>query len=424
MFKRIEPEDVFTPRGKTVNDEMYIHRDYLENSLKKATRKHKNIVIHGESGTGKTWLYKKVFEDLSIFYEVLNSATINQSGSISEALGMLLARMEPKEKLGFDEKKSAEGNAVFAKGALEHTNKFAYRDADIYLDLVRLIRKRAGSKKAFLVIENLEHIVKSREMIKELSSILLYIDDEEYAKNDVRILLVGTPNNLRDYFNEVEETQTIINRLQEIPEVAALTKASVIDLASKGLFKMLGNTLVEDKRKNFTRDFLLNAISWFSINIPQYVHDICLEIALQAEDQGGKITNDVYVNSLRSWIQEALVSENTRLEKNINSKETKHGRRNQVIFTAGVMPSNEFSNSEIERDLRTLFPNSTTGKALNISSNLIELSGGTHPIFSKTPKGNRYRFIDPKIKIMIRWMLTKGNDEKITVKKFDESIRF
>lgn len=424
MFKRTEPEEVFTPRGKTVNDKMYVHRDSLENSLKKAIRKHKNIVVHGESGTGKTWLYKKVFDDLIVFYEVLNSATINQSGSISEALCMLLARMEPKEKSGYDEKKGAEGNAGIAKGSLEHTNKFSYRSADSYLDLIRLIRKRAGSKKAFLVIENLEHIVKSKEMVKELSSLLLYLDDEEYAKNDVRILLVGTPNNLRDYFNDVEETQTIINRLQEIPEVAALSRSDVFSLASKGLFKLLDNTLIEDRSKNFTEDYLLNAISWFSINIPQYVHDICLEIALQAEEWDGKITNDVYVNSLRSWVQEALISENTRLEKNINSKETKHGRRNQVIFTAGVMPSNEFSNSEIEDALREHFPNSTTGKTLNISSNLIELSGGTHPIFSKTPKGNRYRFVDPKVKIMIRWMLTKESDEKITVKKFDEGIRF
>ena len=424
MFKRTKPEDVFTPRGKTVNDKMYVHRDYLEEALKKAIRKHKNIVVHGESGTGKTWLYKKVFDDLLVSYEVLNSATINQSGSISEAICLLLARMDPIERSGYDEKKAVEGSAVFAKGTLEHTGKYSYRSAESYLELIRQIRKKAGSKKAFLVIENLEHIVKSKEMIKELSSLLLYLDDEEYAKNDVRILLVGTPNNLRDYFNEVVETQTIINRLQEIPEVAALPKSSVFDLARKGLFELLDNSLVEDRAKNFTQDYLLNAISWFSINIPQYVHDICLEIALQAEKQDGKITNDVYVDSLRSWVQEALVSENTRLEKNINSKETKHGRRNQVIFTAGVMPSNEFSNSEIEDALRKHFPNSTTGKTLNISSNLIELSGGTHPIFSKTPKGNHYRFVDPKVKIMIRWMLTKQHDEKILLKKFDEGIRF
>lgn len=424
MFNRLKPEEVFTPRGQTVNDKMYVHRDYLEGALKKAIRKHKNIVVHGESGTGKTWLYKKVFDDLLVFYEVLNSATINQSGSISEALSTLLARIEPKEKSGYDEKKGAEGNAGFAKGTLEHTSKFSYRSAEIYLDLIKVIRKKAGSKKAFLVIENLEHIVKSKGMVKELSSLLLYLDDEEYANNDVRILLVGTPNNLRDYFNEVEETQTIINRLQEIPEVSALPKSSISHLASKGLFKLLDNKFIEDRSKNFTKDYLLNAISWFSINIPQYVHDICLEIALQAEEQNGEITNDVYVNSLRSWVQEALVSENTRLEKNINSKETKHGRRNQVIFTAGNMPSNEFSNNEIEEALRERFPNSTNGKTLNISSNLIELSGGTHPIFSKTPKGNRYRFLDPKVKIMIRWMLTKEKDEKITVKKFDEGIRF
>ncbi|XKE46130.1 ATP-binding protein [Halomonas organivorans] len=424
MFNKLSPEDVFTPRGKIVNEKMYVHRGSLEKAFEKAIRKHKNIVVHGESGTGKTWLYRKVFNDLDVYYEVLNSATINQCGSISDALQFLVARIEPKEKSGYDETKSAEGNAVVAKGSLEHTSKYSYRSAESYLHLIRAIRKKAKKRKAFLVIENLEHIVRSNVMVKELSSLLLYLDDEEYARNDVRILLVGTPNNLRDYFSEVDETQTIINRLQEIPEVSALPKISVEGLADKGLFRILKLEIVDDSKRNFTKQYLLNAISWFSINIPQYVHDICLELAIEAEENYGKITNSVYVQSLRNWVQEALVSENTRLEKNVNSKETRHGRRNQVIYTAGALPANEFSNSEIEDALRNAFPVSTKGKALNISSNLIELSSGSHPIFIKTPKGNRYRFIDPKVKIMIRWMLTKAENERIVVKKFDDGIKF
>ncbi|RUA22273.1 hypothetical protein DSL92_06795 [Billgrantia gudaonensis] len=115
--------------------------------------------------------------------------------------------------------------------------------------MVRVIRKSKG--KAFLVIENLEHIVRSEGMVKELSSLLLYLDDEEYSRNDVRLLLVGTPNNLRDYFSEVDETQTIINRLQEIPEVAALPRTSVEELADKGLFKILKFDIVDDLSRNF-----------------------------------------------------------------------------------------------------------------------------------------------------------------------------
>ncbi|MCL7745184.1 AAA family ATPase [Guyparkeria hydrothermalis] len=424
MFFRKSPEEVFTPRVKDVNDDMYIHREGLERALSRAIRKHKNIVVHGESGTGKTWLYKKIFSELDVYYEVLNCATVNQCGSVSDAIGYLVARLEPNEKVGHEEAKGAEGNAGFAKGHLEHTSQYRKSAPDNYLKLVRLIRKRAKSKKAFLVVENLEHIVRDKDKISELSSLLLYLDDEVYAESNVRILLVGTPNNLRDYFAEVDETQTIINRLQEIPEVSALSKHDVVELAKKGLFKILRLDFVEDRPRNFTEWYFLNAISWFSINIPQYVHDICLEVALEASDDGGRITRKGYTQALRNWVQEALVAENSRLEKNINSKETRHGRRNQVIYTTGVLSQNEFSNAEVEESLREHFPTSTEGKTLNVSSNLIELSNGTHPILSKTPKGNRYRFIDPKIKIMIRWMLQKNDDERLVVKKFDESIKF
>lgn len=149
MFRKISPEEVFTPRSRTVNEKMYVHRDSLEESLKRAIRKHKNIVIHGESGTGKTWLYKKVFDEMGVFYDVLNSATVNQSGSITEAINLLLARIDPREKSGYDEKMSAEGSAVLAKAGLEHTSKYSYRASECYLELIRQIRKRAGSKKLF-----------------------------------------------------------------------------------------------------------------------------------------------------------------------------------------------------------------------------------------------------------------------------------
>ena len=301
---------------------------------------------------------------------------------------------------------------------------FDFRAAESYLELVRSMRKKAGSKKAFLIIENLEHILESKDMVKELSSLLLYLDDEEYAKNNVRILLVGTSNNLRDYFAEISETQTIINRLQEIPEVSALPISDVKSLAEKGLFNTLKYKIINDSTKNFDKKYLLNAISWFSINIPQYVHDICLEIALEAEENNGEITNSLYVQCMRNWVQEALISENTRLEANINSKETRHGRRNQVIYTAGTLITNEFSNGEIELALRKNFPISTQDKTINISSNLIALSNGKNSLFNKNQNGNRYRFIDPKIKIMIRWMLTKDANEKVVVKKFEDGIKF
>jgi len=423
LSTKLIPENIFTPRADIVDDEMYIKRLELETSLKKAIRKPKHIVLYGESGCGKTWLYQKVFEENNIFYKVLNSATINQCDSISNAIELIISRIEPIEETGYDEKKLAETNAVILKARVEHTKKYDKKMIESYLNLITLIRKKAKKQKAFLVIENLEHIVKNDAMLKELSSLVLYLDDKEYSQHNVRILLVGTPNNLRDYFAKADETQTVINRLQELPEVANLTDSQVRQFSNKGLFTKLKFTVIEDAKKDFNKITLLDLIIWFSTNVPQYVQDICLELAIEAEENQGEISRNLFLKSIKNWVQEALIAENTLLAKNANSKETRHGRRNQTIFTLGNISSNEFSINDIESKLRDNFFSSTQNKKLNLSAILIELSTGSHPILRKTPNGTDYRFIDPKIKIMIRWMFEKLEDEQITVKKFDESLK-
>lgn len=71
MFRRKskQPEDVFTPRSAQVNPDMYIPRPGLETSLRRGLLGNLHVVLHGESGTGKTWLYKKVFADDGVQYK-------------------------------------------------------------------------------------------------------------------------------------------------------------------------------------------------------------------------------------------------------------------------------------------------------------------------------------------------------------------
>ena len=58
MFsKKKKPEDVFTPRSAVVNETMYVTRRVLEDRLEDSLRGSKYVVVHGESGNGKTWLY-------------------------------------------------------------------------------------------------------------------------------------------------------------------------------------------------------------------------------------------------------------------------------------------------------------------------------------------------------------------------------
>ena len=79
MFSnRMKPEHVFTPRLAEVNKEMYVSRPHLEKALKTALRGNLHLLIHGESGTGKSWLYKQTFQNNAINFVVANLANASR----------------------------------------------------------------------------------------------------------------------------------------------------------------------------------------------------------------------------------------------------------------------------------------------------------------------------------------------------------
>jgi hypothetical protein len=98
-IKAKKPNEVFTPRAATVNESMYIRRPKLEERLIDALESNKYIVIHGESGNGKTWLYKRVFAENDIHFEVVNLAQVAIAKSLDGALRHKLGELGYTEKV-------------------------------------------------------------------------------------------------------------------------------------------------------------------------------------------------------------------------------------------------------------------------------------------------------------------------------------
>ena len=44
-------------------------------------RSPKHVVIHGESGCGKSWMYKRVFLEDNVLFQVINLGRASSSGS-------------------------------------------------------------------------------------------------------------------------------------------------------------------------------------------------------------------------------------------------------------------------------------------------------------------------------------------------------
>ncbi|WP_303759054.1 AAA family ATPase, partial [Sphingobium yanoikuyae] len=173
MSSQKRPSEVFTPRAATVNTSMYVRRPLLEQRLIDAFDSNKYIVIHGESGNGKTWLYKRVFSENEIHYEVVNLSSVASAGSIEGAL------LQKLGSVGFQLKTKSETTSTAGarpmgfgidwqnKSMSEHVGKSPFHL------LLGYTRDQARGRRATLVLDNFESIVSDTEALKQLGSGLI-----------------------------------------------------------------------------------------------------------------------------------------------------------------------------------------------------------------------------------------------------------
>jgi Cdc6-like AAA superfamily ATPase len=107
---------VFTPRRTEVNKEIYVDRKKLETELCRALNGSLHPIVYGESGSGKSWLYKKVLADMNA--EVLSvncaNATPLRLGSLTEEIRSVVNVRRPKRMVELAEEMNAGIKAVFA----------------------------------------------------------------------------------------------------------------------------------------------------------------------------------------------------------------------------------------------------------------------------------------------------------------------
>ncbi|WP_122467807.1 ATP-binding protein [Brevundimonas lutea] len=376
------PARVFTPRASDINDRMYVRREELEEKLRRALSSTKFIVIHGESGNGKTWLYKKIFRELDVFTQVMNLSTADSMGSLSAAI----------------ESKMAESGIEPDFGSVSSLLRF-----------VQYIRHQAGSRQAVLVLDNFEQVVDNDKILREIAAAIISADDESVAAANVKIVIVGTPNDIRAMISKLASGSTISNRLTEIPEVARMSQAEAVDLIERGLEREIGLNITVDKTQ------LLHDISWKTDRIAQHIHEFCLNIAYEAIKNDGEISNEVVSIAERQWMDEYLSADWAIIDGIMNARETRAGRKNQVIFALGQCETEDFTSTDIERIVRDEFPVSTANVGLNVIQILAGFSKESSPMIRRTPKNNAYRLVSPKFRMAIRSRLAKNDHERVIV---------
>ena len=138
---------------------MYIERPALERSLRRALDGTQHILIHGESGCGKSWLYKRVLENDGVVLTAANLGNASRLGSIVSEIVNSVAEFSGSIKTGYTDTKEAEISAGFAKALLTHEGEYETPQIDELERAFKALRQKAGTRKCCLVLDNLESIL-------------------------------------------------------------------------------------------------------------------------------------------------------------------------------------------------------------------------------------------------------------------------
>jgi hypothetical protein len=401
-----KPDDVFTPRSANVNQKLYIPRPELEEDLIEGLSESQHLVIFGESGNGKSWLYKKVFAQQHVFYDVINLALASTNGSLSAAFEDKLSRQEKLEKEEYEISQSGGFKPGGVGVDFEGTWKYIKGKKEPFERLLAYIRTTAKKGKAVIVFDNFEQVVDDRNLCKQIANCIVLLDDPVYADYDVKIVIVGTPVGIDEALSQNGNIQTISTRLKEIPEVERMSPAEAKLLMRLGLEDQLKLKVLGDAEVFYGR--MLSITDRIALEL----QELGLRIAKEALKKNETIDQIVLNVAVRKWARNSIRAYCTMVSSRMNSKETKVSRRNQCIYACGMAQKESFTYKDVEKSIREIFPATTAGVSLNVSGELSSLAKGENPLLKRLPSDDAYRLASPKVRMAIRTMLTVV-DEKV-----------
>jgi len=399
LFK-LAPGDVFTPRSANVNPRLYVPRPELEEELKDGLTESQHLVIFGESGNGKSWLYKNVFKSENVFFEVVNLVQASTLGALSAAFQDKLDRLEELEKTEYELSKTGSIKPINIGGEVEGTWTYVKGKKEPFEALLAYARRTAGKRRtAVIVFDNFEQIASDTQICKQVSNCIVLLDDPIYAEYDVKLVVVGTPAGIDEILSKSGNIQTISSRLKEIPEVARMSKREAELLMRLGLEDLLKLRVLGNKQKFY--EHLLSITDRIALEL----QELGLRIAKEAEKKGGVIDQLVMKRAVAKWARNSIRSYCSIVASRMNSRETKAARRNQCIYACGMIDKENFNYRDIDEKIREYFPDTTNGVTLNVSGELSRLSKGDNHLLKKLPTEDAYRLANPKLRMAIRSML-------------------
>ena len=408
-MKRPSVTDVFTPRRASVNHAMYIERPQAERDLTRAMAGSLHPVLCGESGSGKSWLYKHVAQTANWKTYYANAANAARYKSVSTVIDLAVREDEEREVVEFAQEFGAEAKPFGLGGSGKASRKYSVKRREMLLRTFKDAREKAGKNAAVVVIDNLEAMFSKPDLMEELGNIILLLDDPDYARYNIRLLIVGVPSDVVEYYQRIPNLEPITNRVTELPPLFSLNWGQIEDFVKRGFVGHLRVPLT-------TAQIRLIALHLedVTLGIPQRLHEYCELLGHHIEDSDWVYDPSLLEVTDDRFLKSSLKKAHTVVNGCMNERKSRAGRRNQMLYALGRLKATEFDAKGVEAMIRREFPLSTENTTLAVGQMMTELSQGDAPLLRRAPKGYTYRFADPRYLMCIRAMLRKnGNDEKV-----------
>lgn len=408
LGSRHKVSEVFTPRRTEVNRDVYVDRPELERNLRRLVDGTKHVVVHGESGSGKSWLYKKVLQDCGAHVVVANAANALRMKSLASEICNSAGLAGRRVLRGSSDSGTAGVRIPVVEAGVATQRDYDIVPGDILLEAFAEIRKAAGTRPAIVVVDNLELIVSSDELMDELGALITLLDDARYAEHRVKLLLVGVPSVLREYFGKTKAAEAISNRLAELDEVSALSERQVAELVEKGFRGLLKVEISEQDLAVWQRH-----IVQVTTGYAQAVQEYCEQLGYIVEDANWKADISQLWAADDRWLKQGLSHASEVVSARMNVRETRVGRRNQVLFALGSINNRLFTANDVEAIVRREFPESTQDTTLAIGQILSELAAGENPLLKLSTGGYLYVFKNARYAMALRVLLRKEGSERV-----------